>query len=85
MRRIVNMNIRLNDSSQRAAQLKSLLVALEDSLAKVEPLSDSLVYMDNAMNLLYLSIDVADSVVKDLEKLQTDERAANAHTPLREI
>lgn len=76
------MNRNLADAAMKATQMKALLGAIEDSMAKVEVLNETLEEMDAAMNLLYLAEDVMNGLNADIEKLQGDEKVVDVITAL---
>lgn len=76
------MNKNLTNAAMKATQMKALLVAIEDSMAKVEVLNETLDDMDAAMNLLYLAEEVMNGLSMDIEKLQGDEKAVDVISAL---
>lgn len=76
------MNKNLTNAAMKATQMKALLVAIEDSMAKVEVLNETLNDMDAAMNLLYLAEEVMNGLSMDIEKLQGDEKVVDVISAL---
>lgn len=76
------MNKNLTNAAMKATQMKALLVAIEDSMAKVEVLNETLDDMDAAMNLLYLAEEVMNGLSMDIEKLQGDEKVVDVISAL---
>lgn len=76
------MNKNLTNAAMKATQMKALLVAIEDSMAKVEVLNETLDDMDVAMNLLYLAEEVMNGLSMDIEKLQGDEKVVDVISAL---
>jgi predicted ATP-dependent serine protease len=82
-RRQEEMNRNLTNAATKSAQMKSLLVAMENSMMKIEVLSDSLSDMDTAMNLLYLAEEVMTELSDDIEKIQGDEKVVDVIRTLK--
>lgn len=76
------MNKNLMNAAMKATQMKALLVAIEDSMEKVEVLNEKLDDMDAAMNLLYLAEEVMNGLNVDIEKLQGDEKVVDVISAL---